>query len=59
MGGSCTCSTAVNMAGSTDVRLNQRAVIEFLTVKSVAPIKIHRRIFNVYSKACDDTSTMR
>ncbi|KAK4884069.1 hypothetical protein RN001_000340 [Aquatica leii] len=42
-----------------DVRLKQRAVIEFLTADGVAPIDIHRRLSAVYRDACVDVSTVR
>ena len=42
-----------------DVRLKQRAVIEFLTAEGVVPIDIHRRMKLVYGEACVDVSTVR
>ena len=42
-----------------NVRLKQRAVIEFLTAEGAAPIDIHRRMKLVYGEACVDVSTVR
>jgi len=47
------------MASSGDVRLKQRAVIEFLTAEGWAPSNIHRRMTAVYGDACVDVSTVR
>ena len=43
----------------SDVRLKQRAVIQFLTAEKVAPIEIHRRMQAVYGDQCVDVSTLR
>lgn len=51
--------TVLNMSINMDVRLKQRAVIEFLTAEGVAPIDIHRRLSAVYHDACVDVSTVR
>ncbi|KAH7981023.1 hypothetical protein HPB49_020997 [Dermacentor silvarum] len=48
-----------SMASIGDVRLKQRAVIEFLTAEGCAPINIHRRLTAVYGDACVDVSTVR
>ena len=48
-----------SMASSGDVRLKQRAVIEFLTAEGCAPSNIHRRMTAVYGDACVDVSTVR
>ncbi|XP_005106401.1 uncharacterized protein LOC101846684 [Aplysia californica] len=42
-----------------NVRLKQRAVIEFLTAEGAAPIDSHRRMKHVYGEACVDVSTVR
>jgi len=43
----------------SDVRFNQRAVIEFLTAEKVPPIEIHRQMQAVYGDQCADVSTVR
>jgi len=43
----------------SDVRFNQRAVIEFLTARKFPPIEIHRRMQAVYGDQCVDVSTVR
>jgi len=43
----------------SDVRLKQRAVIEFLTTEKVPPFEIHRRMQAVYGDQCVDVSTVR
>jgi len=43
----------------SDYRFKQRAVIEFLTVEKVPPIKIHRRMRAVYGDQCVDVSTVK
>jgi len=43
----------------SDVRLKQRAVIEFLTAEKDPPIEIHRRIQAIYGDQCVDVSTVR
>ena len=47
------------MSAYMEVRLKQRAVIEFLTEEGIVPIDIHRRMSAVYGKACVDISTVR
>lgn len=47
------------MATGMDVRLKQRAVIEFLTAEGCVPVDIHRRMSAVYGEACVDVSTVR
>jgi [histone H3]-lysine36 N-dimethyltransferase SETMAR len=48
------------MASYIDVRLKQRAVIEFLTAEGCAPVDVHRRMTAVYGvDACVDVSTVR
>jgi transposase len=42
----------------SDVRFEQRAVIEFLTAEKVPPIEIHRRMQTVYDQGVD-VSTVR
>jgi histone-lysine N-methyltransferase SETMAR len=42
-----------------EIRLKQRAVIEFLTAEGCAPIDMHRRMTAVYGDACVDVSTVR
>ena len=43
----------------SDVRFEQHAVIEFLTVEKVLPIEIHRRMQAVYGDQCVDVGTVR
>ena len=43
----------------SDVRFNQRAVIEFLTAEKVPPIEIYRQMKAVYGDQCADVSTVR
>ena len=43
----------------SDVRLKQRAVIEFLTTEKVPPIEIHRQMQAIYGDQCVDVSTVR
>jgi len=43
----------------SDVRFEQRAVIELLTAKKVPTIEIHRRMQAVYGDQCVDVSTVR
>ena len=47
------------MASSMDLRLKQRAVIEFLTTEGFSPIEIHSRMKTVYGEICLDVSTVR
>ncbi|KAK7791047.1 hypothetical protein R5R35_006848 [Gryllus longicercus] len=42
-----------------DVRLNQRAVIEFLNSEGQSPICIHERLKKFYADATVDVSTVR
>ena len=43
----------------TDVRIRQRSVIEFLTAEGEMPIRVHKRLKNVYGDATVDVSTVR
>jgi hypothetical protein len=43
----------------SDVRLKQRAVIEFITAEKVPPIEIHRRMQAVYGDQRVHVSTER
>jgi len=43
----------------SDVRFQERAVIEFLTAEKVPPIEIDRQMQAVYSDQCVDVSTVR
>jgi len=43
----------------SDVRLKQRAVIEFLTAGKVPPIEIHRLMQAIYGDQCVDVNTVR
>ena len=43
----------------SDVRVKQRAVIEFLTAEKVPPVEIYRRMQAVYGDQCVDVSTVR
>ena len=45
------------MQGCEDMRLKQRAVIEFLTAETILPIDIHRHMQAVYGDKCVDVST--
>ena len=47
------------MASSMDLRLKQRAVIEFLTAEGCSPIEIFYRMKAVYGEMCLDVSTVR
>lgn len=47
------------MASAMDLRLKQRAVIEFLTAEGCSPIEIHSRMKAVYGETCSDVSTVR
>ena len=42
-----------------DVRIRQCSVIEFLTAEGEMPIRIHKRLKNVYEDAAVDVSTVR
>ncbi|GFS25957.1 transposase [Elysia marginata] len=46
-------------SSTLDLRLKQRAVIEFLTLEKATPIDIHRRMKIVYGETCVDVSTVR
>ena len=43
----------------SEVRFEQRAVIEFLTAGKVPPIETHRRMQAAYGDLCVDVSTVR
>ena len=47
------------MAAPINIRLKQRAVIEFLTAESVTPRQIYDRLRAVYGEAAVDVSTVR
>ena len=42
-----------------DLRLKQRAVIEFLTTEGCSPIEIYSRMKALYGEMCLDVSTLR
>ncbi|GFR70138.1 transposase [Elysia marginata] len=46
-------------SSTLDLRLKQRAVIEFLTLEKATPIDIHRRMKIVYGETCVEVSTVR
>lgn len=52
-------TTLSKMASYMEIRLKQRAVIEFLTAEGCVPIDMHRRMRAVYGDACVDVSTVR
>ena len=47
------------MEECSDVRVKQRAVIEFLTVEKVPPVEVHRRMQAIYREHCVDVSIVR
>ena len=49
----------IEMVEFSDVRFEQRAVIEFLTAENVPPTEIHRRMQAVYGDQLVDVSTLR
>ena len=49
----------MEMEEFSDVRLKQRAVIEFLAAEKVRPIEVHRRMQTVYGDRCVDVSAVR
>ena len=51
--------TVFKMAAPMNIRLKQRAVIEFLTAEGCAPVDIHRRMSAVYGEACVDVCTVK
>ena len=57
--GGVTRSEKRKMASSMDLRLKQRAVIEFLTAEGCSPIEIYSRMKAVYGEMCLDVSTVR
>ena len=57
--GGVTRSEERKMASSMDLRLKQRAVIEFLTAEGCSPIEIFYRMKVVYGEMCLDVSTVR
>ena len=57
--GGVTRSEERKMASSMDLRLKQRAVIEFLTAEGCSPIEIFYRMKAVYGEMCLDVSTVR
>ena len=57
--GGVTRSEERKMASSLDLRLKQRAAIEFLTTKGFSPIGIYSRMKAVYGEMCLDVSTVR
>ena len=57
--GGVTRSEKIKMASSMDLRLKQRAVIEFLTAEGCSPIEIYSRMKAVYGEMCLDVSTVR
>ena len=52
--GGVTRSEERKMASSMDLRLKQRAVIEFLTTESCSPIEIYSPMKPVYGEMCLD-----
>jgi len=46
------------MSASTDFRIKQRSMIEFLTIEGCAPIEIHRRMKAVYGDGCMDVKNV-
>ena len=56
--GGVTRSEERKMASSMDLRLKQRAVIEFLTTEGCSPIEIYSRMKAVYGEMCLDVSTV-
>jgi len=46
------------MSASTDFRIKQRRVIEFLTLEGCAPIEIHRRVKAVYGDGFMDVKNV-
>ncbi|GFR76540.1 transposase [Elysia marginata] len=57
--GGVTRSVERKMASSMNLRLKQRAVIEFLTAEGCNPIEIYSRMKAVYGEMCLDVSTVR
>ncbi|GFR93314.1 transposase [Elysia marginata] len=57
--GGVTRSEERKMASSMDLRLKQRAVIEFLIAEGCSPIEIYSRMKAVYGEMCLDVSTVR
>ena len=57
--GGVTRSEERKMASSMDLRLKQRAVIEFLITECCSPIEIYSRMKAVYGEMCLDVSTVR
>ena len=57
--GGVTRSEERKMASSMDLRLKQRAVIEFLTAEGCSPIEIFYRMKAVYGEMCLDVRTVR
>ena len=57
--GGVTRSEERKMASSMDLRLKQRAVIEFLTAEGYSPIEIFYRMKAVYGEMCLYVSTVR
>jgi len=47
------------MSASTDFRIKQRRVTEFLTLEGCAPIKIHTCTKAVYGDGCMDVKNVR
>jgi len=43
----------------SDIRIKQRAVIEFLTAEKFPPLEIHKRMQAVCGDQCVDVSTVR
>ena len=46
------------MSASTDFRIKQRSVIQFLTLEGCTPIKIHRRMKALYGDGCMDVKNI-
>jgi len=46
------------MSASTNFRIKQRSVKEFLTLEGCAPIEIHRRMKAVYGDGCMDAKNV-
>jgi len=46
------------MSASTNFRIKQRSVIEFLTLEGCAPIEIHKRMKAVYGDGCMDVKNV-
>jgi hypothetical protein len=47
------------MSASTNFRVKQRSVVEFLTLEGCAPIEIHRLMKAVYDDGCMNVKNVR